>query len=66
MEIKDVLEIIVLPCLGWLFIQNSKVQKTLTRLETKLNVIFGDDETTLTMREKFHGATHGKKHKNDG
>lgn len=39
MELRDIMEIIVLPVLGWLLMNSNKVQRRLTRIETMLEFI---------------------------
>lgn len=39
MSIPEILEIIVLPVLGWILLNSNKTQKRLTRIETMLEIL---------------------------
>ena len=44
MSIQEIMEFILLPCVGWLLLNSNKSQRRLTRIETLLE-IFVETET---------------------
>jgi hypothetical protein len=58
MSVDQVLCVIIFPCLGWLLLNDKKVEKRLTRIETKLNIIFSGRQSTDEEKQKFHDNEH--------
>jgi len=42
LDLKEILELFIVPCLGWLLINSNKVQRRLTRIETQLEDFLGE------------------------
>ncbi len=41
-DLKEILELFIVPCLGWLLLNSNKVQRRLTRIETQLEDFLGE------------------------
>lgn len=52
MSIPEIIEFILLPCMGWLLINSNKTQKRLTRIETVLELLVENHKPKTKKKRK--------------